>query len=193
MSGAGEGRSLSPVDRMYNEFREILTSFGPVADLSLVNSLNDPFQKSLLLCAASYFERRIKDCVLDFVGEASHPTQLVKHFVLNAAASRGYHAWFDWDRDNANKFFALFGLDFKEAFDKAIQADSNLRGAIKSFMELGRDRNRLVHQDYGNFILEKTADEIHISYRNAEIFVQRLPHELRNLMSKQIQLFEEGA
>jgi len=95
-------------------------------------------------------------------------------------ASRQYHTWFDWTRNNANTFFAMFGDGFKGHMAKVIDGDENLAKSISDFMEIGRERNRLVHQDYGSFFLEKTAEEIFASYASALLFVEFIPKALRD-------------
>ena len=57
--------------------------------------------------------------------------------------------------------------------------DDGLAGAIKAFMELGSERNRLVHQDFGTYSLEKTSDEIYKLYETALPFVKSIPDKLR--------------
>ena len=52
------------------------------------------------------------------------------------------------------------------------RADEALRKSIKDFMEVGRDRNRLIHQDFATFPLEKTTDEIYQQYKSALVFVE---------------------
>jgi hypothetical protein len=56
---------------------------------------------------------------------------------------------------------------------------NELENSIKSFMEIGSSRNRLVHQDYGSFTLEKTSDEVYASYNSALRFVESVPLALR--------------
>ena len=51
--------------------------------------------------------------------------------------------------------------------------------AIEAFLEIGRERNRLVHQNFGTFTLEKTSKEIYDTYRSAVEFVEWVPRELR--------------
>lgn len=51
---------------------------------------------------------------------------------------------------------------------------------MKAFMEIGRDRNRLVHEDFATFTLEKTAEEIHNHYQTALVFVNCIAAEFRN-------------
>jgi hypothetical protein len=169
----------SPVDRMHAEFHDVLSIMERSGEISLLSVLSDNFRKSLLLCAASFFERRLTEVVLEFVREKSHPTDLIPALVQNKAISRQYHSWFDWDRSNANKFFSLFGDRFKTCMEQHVAADPELRAAVSSFIEIGRDRNRLVHQDYGTFLLEKTADDIYDAYIRALKFVDGVPTFLR--------------
>ena len=88
----------SPVDRMHVEFRDILSLVEGKGEISLLNALSDNFRKSLLLCAASYFERRLTEDVMEFVREKSHPTDLISALVRSKAISRQYHTWFDWEK-----------------------------------------------------------------------------------------------
>ena len=59
-----------------------------------------------------------------------------------------YHTWFKWDDTNANQFFGLFGSEFKLAMNNRVKESEELRTSIRAFLEIGNERNRLVHQDY---------------------------------------------
>jgi hypothetical protein len=56
-----------------------------------------------------------------------------------------------------------------------LKNDQALGDAIRAFFELGRERNRLIHQDLGQFVLEKTTEEIFGLYELAARFVEALP------------------
>jgi hypothetical protein len=60
----------------------------------------------------------------------------------------------------------------------------NLEDAIKSFMEIGRERNQLVHSDYASFSINKTPDEIYTLYLSADVFVKSVGVELRACSAK---------
>ena len=60
-----------------------------------------------------------------------------------------------------------------------IKNDNELAASIRAFLELGNDRNRLVHQDFASFPLEKTSNEIYDLFRKAMIFVDAFPTSLR--------------
>ena len=169
------------VDRLHAEFKLLLSLLDDINEISLHITVDENFRKSLLLSAASYFERQITDDLLQFVEEHSNNNNLITSFVKNKAISRQYHTLFNWDAKNANQFFGLFGEGFKNHMQNSIENDSGLESAIKAFLEIGRERNRLVHQDYGAFSLEKTADEIYEMYLRAIQFVQILPLKLREI------------
>ena len=120
------------------------------------------------------------DDLLTFVKEVSSENERLVEFVKNKAISRQYHTFFNWDLQNANAFFGLFGDSFKTFMAEKTKNDSNLAEAIKAFVELGRERNRLVHQDFGIFSLEKTTEEIYKLYETALPFVQCIPEKLHS-------------
>lgn len=103
---------------------------------------------------------------------------LVENFVRNKAIARQYHTWFNWDENNANHFFALFGSEFRTTMSDRVKESDDLRVAVRAFLEFGNDRNRSVHQDYATFPLEKTLEEICSLYRKALPFVEQLPAAL---------------
>jgi hypothetical protein len=167
------------VDKLYTEFTDIVSVLADKKEISLQSVLDDNFRKSLLLSAASYFEHRITTAVIEFCSEIAGANTLVPSLVRNKAVSRQYHTWFDWNKSNANSFFGLFGADFKSHMDALNKQDSVLVDAIKDFLDLGQARNRLVHENYGTFVLEKTSEEIYKQYQSAMLFIERLPVELR--------------
>lgn len=170
------------VDRLHQSFADLLSVLDNVGEVSLRTVADENFRKSLLLAVASYFEHRMTESVLTFVKDATNGNVLVAELVRNKAVSRQYHTWFQWDARNANSFFGLFGSDFRKFMKRKVQDDA-LGDSVRAFLELGKERNRLVHQDYGVFVLEKTTEEIHTLYRRAMIFVETVPSALREFDS----------
>jgi hypothetical protein len=166
------------VDRLYREYRELLACLDAAGEPSLRSAAEETFTKSLLLAAASYFEYRVCGHIVQFVSEYSH-SDMVSNLVRTKAISRQYHTFFNWEGANANTFFSLFGTEFRSYMDRRVAADEYLRSAIRSFIELGGERNRLVHQDFGSYSLEKTAEEIYAAYTQGLLFVEALPDCLR--------------
>ena len=131
------------------------------------------------MAAASYFEKALSDAVIEFAETATAEGHPLMWLVKNKAVSRQYHTWFDWDRKNANSFFGLFGELFKEHMIERVEGDKELAGSIRAFLEIGSERNRLVHEDFANLSLEKTTQEIYTLYSDARMFVDRFPTSLR--------------
>ncbi len=166
----------SVVDRLHVDFKQIVEHLG-ATEISLQTSAEEIFRKNLLLAAASYFERRISEGLLDFIGRTGSP-DLVVEFVRKQAIERRYHTLFDWDRPNANKFFRLFGTPFGEYMEQYINDHPDFGESVRAFMEIGSERNRIVHQDFGSAPLEKTTDDIYRLYLRALLFVEQMPLRL---------------
>lgn len=168
------------VDRLYTEASAAIAKLGEAGELSLNISAADNFRKALLLASASYFERYLCESVVLYVQEQTNGCALLDNFVRNKAVNRQYHTWFNWNDNNANHFFGLFGQEFKSKMITMINGSDELQRAVRDFMELGRERNKLVHQDYATFQLEKTLSEIYALYQSAIIFVNKVPAMLRH-------------
>jgi hypothetical protein len=172
------------VDRLYEESVAVIKTLNAAAELSLEVVAADHFRKALLLSAASYFEHVVSMHVLDYVRQCSGGSSLMENFVRNKAIARQYHSWFQWESQNANQFFGLFGAEFKSTMSKRVEQSTELRSAVRAFLEVGNERNKLVHQDYATFALEKTLDEIYQLYRAARVFVDALPVAFRECDSQ---------
>jgi len=171
------------VEAFYGEFVAIVQLLDRYGAVSFRNTVNDNFRKTLLLCAASHFEHRITSDVISFCSEVTKGNSLIPALVKSRAVARQYHTWFSWNANNANAFFASFGDEFRDYMVKRVENNDELARSIRDFMEIGRDRNRLVHQDFGNFTLEKTAEEIFALYASAIVFVELIPKLLREYSS----------
>jgi hypothetical protein len=168
----------TPVDRLFAESISVVRALS-ASEPSLAVAASDIFRKSLVLAAASYFEHRVATCIAEFVHERASGSSLVVAFVKNKAIARQYHNWFKWDDTNANQFFGLFGADFKQMMQERVKASDNLRISIRAFLEVGNERNKLVHQDFASFALEKTLEEVYSLYQQAMLFVDELAKHLR--------------
>lgn len=177
--------SQTVVDRLNREMEDLISVLDAAGEISLRSTADDNFRKALLLAAASHFEHCITDEVMRFVRECSLGNPLVEALVHNKAVSRQYHTWFDWDEKNANRFFGLFGRAFRDHMKARVRQNEELERSVEAFMEIGRERNRLVHQDFGTFSMEKTAQEIFRLYRQALPFVETVPTVFREFCKLQ--------
>jgi hypothetical protein len=167
------------VDALHDEFTALIALLDTQGEPSLRNSVEENFRKSLLLAAASYFEFKMVLSVMTFAEEITGAEGMLTEFIRVKGVDRQYHTWFSWKENNATNFFGLFGNKFKSFMKEKIRKDGQLESAILSFMEIGRDRNRLVHENFASFSLEKTSDDIYAAYKNGLRFVEQMPVLLR--------------
>lgn len=165
------------VTQIFNDYKDAVYILEKNNEISLKNSMEGNFRKTLILSCASYFEHKLTADVVNFVHDKTKD-QLISYLVKNKVTNRQYHTWFSWKENNANTFFSMFGDSFKAHMSSIIKEDEALAQSIKDFMEIGRDRNRMVHQDFGSFFVEKTAQEIYQSCISASKFVYLISEEL---------------
>lgn len=163
---------MTPVDRLYSEANQVIEQ---LEDLSLQISASDYFRKCLLLAAASYFEHRITESLLEHVGELSQNSSMVIGIIKTKAIKKQYHTWFDWDNKKINPFSAMLGDEFKQYIGLKINASTDLKEGIDAFLEIGAERNKLAHQDFASFAMEKTMQEVYSLYKKANSFIELLP------------------
>ena len=84
---------------------------------------------------------------------------------------RQNHTLFDWKANNTNAFWKLFGEATKDSVRQRINSDDTLKTAEQSFIELGRQRNLLVHENFAEFDVNITVEEIYKKYRAACGFI----------------------
>ena len=146
------------VDRLHADFQEIVGKLDPT-DISLRNVAEENFRKILLLAAASLFEREVREQVLHMVHARARGSDLAVELVRRKAVERQYHTYFNWEGRNANSFFAMFGEGFKGHMTNRVKEEDWYDGSIRAFLEIGNERNRLVHQDFGTYTLEKLVQK----------------------------------
>lgn len=168
------------VDRIYKDNLELLEYLNKKKEISFASQFDVTFKKSLLLSSASFFEEEICKIVQAFVERKTSNDKCITSLVKRKVIERQYHTYFEWDGKNANKFFGLFGEDFKNQLVQKIKKEPRLDIALKAFLELGNMRNCLVHQNFANYTIDKTAKEVYDLYQEAMIFVQWLSDNFDN-------------
>lgn len=163
---------------LYERFADIAKILAIAQEPSLLTAFDDTTRKAVLVSAASYFEVALSMAVADFCRKSSAKNTLVPAFVEIKAIRGQYHTWFSWEQNGAATFFAMFGPDFKAHMANVLKDNADLEDQISAFMELGRERNKLVHGDYAQFTVEKTTEEIYETYLKALEFVRQIPKQL---------------
>ena len=175
--------SADVVERLYRDFNDLRDFLQNNNGAELFDIVDENFPKALLLAAASHFEKRLSEAVQDFAKEITTDDHPLVSLIKAKAVERQYHTWFQWDKQNANAFFSLFGSSFKEYAENAVGQDDTLNDSIRAFLEIGRERNPLVHEDFADFQMSKTSEEIYERYRSATVFVDWFPRAIREFSS----------
>ena len=166
-----------PINKLYDDFENLKNYLLENKELDYLNIVENQFTKNLIISSASFLESKMQEILINFIDTTSNHN-LITSFFKNKAISRQYHSYFDWNGNNANNFLGLFGTDFKEKTKEKIKKE-NIDGYIKSFLELGRIRNELVHQNFTLYSTDKTTKEIIELFNNSYKFLNFFEKELK--------------
>jgi PHD/YefM family antitoxin component YafN of YafNO toxin-antitoxin module len=169
----------SVVDTLYDEYKRLTEFLLKNNEPSYFIIVENSLRKNLILASSSYFEHSITTTILNYFQFLSKENVLLTEFVKNKAISRQFHTYFNWNDSNANSFFGLFGPNFLAYMKSKIKSDEKLVISIKDFLELGGERNRIVHQNFASYNIDKTADEIFNAYKSARYFIDRFDKYLK--------------
>lgn len=158
------------VESLFEDYQGLVSDLSTQSPSGLA-ALNRSYHKVLLVAAASSLEDRVK-LITESIFQR-HGRDELGHFVSSRVLVRGYHGLFDWKAEKAQPYFASFGDDCGKDFKATLQSDDNLRSEHDSFMKLGNLRNLVVHNDYANYSINITPDEVMTSYRKAILFTAR--------------------
>jgi hypothetical protein len=171
---------MTPVDILYTEYLSIVGYLNENSQPSLSSDVNKYFKKVIILSAASYFEHRIQEILVEFIVKETNNHIPALNFFKKKAIGMQYHTYFSWgEKDNpdkpgknANSFFALFGDDFKKQVEERLRQSPDLTIAMKAFLEVGHLRNILVHSNFAAYDFDnKTTDDVVDLYNNGLPFV----------------------
>lgn len=121
----------------------------------------DIFHKYATIAAASRLEEETKQLLRDMPEEI--PAGAPMKFIERKDISHGFHKLFAWERSNANKFFSQFDDDsgkFSTFMGKKGEEDTDFKEEAICFVHLGRERNRIVHNDLAEAKVEWTGRDI---------------------------------
>ena len=179
--------SISPfinnrIEELWNDHASLADYLQVNRQVQLLSRVHDSFRKTLIIAAASYFEVQLTEIIVNLYTDSDQGTGALSEFVRKKAIGRSFASLFSWDSPNANYFYNLFGADFAASMRQKVREDPRLDESVKAFLEIGNLRNQLVHQNYADFQLDKTLEEIYERYRLATIFLNTFPRVVRELI-----------
>jgi hypothetical protein len=176
----------SVIDVLYSEHLELRDYLEKQKEITLRRIIETNYPKVLALSAGGYFEQRVTSIIMQHVKSEANDDIVVVSFVENKAIKRQYHTYFQWDGNNANAFFGLFGEDFRRLMAEHIRSDQDLDESIRAFLRLGNLRNEIAHSDFGTYLITYTTDEVYEMYQKASKFIEVLADTFRQFGQKQV-------
>jgi len=155
------------IERQYQDAKELYNYLMKSEEVSFASYIEGVYKKVLLLSAASFFEYEITSLIKKFAQRASKSDMRLVTLVEKKALARQYHTLFDWDSTNTNKFWGLFGDTTKTKAKERIDKNDKLAQAEKDFLGLGKLRNSLVHENFSEYDVNITLQEIYDKYKSA--------------------------
>ncbi len=178
------------VEELLRDHRELVEYLEATNSLSLRDRAESAFAKTLLIAAASYFEVRLTQMIIDLYLEMTQGVEELAEFVKRQAIDRRFTQLFEWSSNgspgrNANSFYIKFGEGFSAHMKLRVQEDRNFDDSVKAFLEIGNLRNQMVHESYADFQLNKTVEEVYSLYTSAARFVDEFPDAIRQFIGRQ--------
>ena len=159
------------IERQYQDSQELYNYLLGKGEISFATYIDSVYKKVLVLSAASYFESKISELISQYATKVSGSDKRIVKLIESKIIERQYHTLFEWKANNTNAFWKLFGEETKESVRKKINSDERLKAAEQCFIDLGRQRNLLVHENFAEFDVNTTVEEIHGKYRQACNFI----------------------
>ena len=176
------------IEELWSDHRDLVAFLQSDNQLQLQSRVEDAFSKTLIVAAASYFEVRLTQSIVDLYIESTQGAELLAQFVKKQAIGRRFAQLFEWGDEakpgrNANSFYMSFGADFREYMVSKVRNDQCLDESVRAFLEIGNLRNQMVHGNYADFQLNKTVDEVFKLYQSAVGFVESFPEAIRDYIA----------
>jgi hypothetical protein len=174
---------MSDVDRIHGELSSLREIIQHTESLSDVNAFEALGSKTLLLAAASFFEKQVCEAILGCAKDTG-TSEIFASFIEKQALERKFHSMFQWEATNINRFLALFGTECKKIMEKEIKESEELSSAMNDFIYINSQRNLLVHNNFAAFNLDTAMDDIWLKFKSAKLLSDWLPMRLTELATK---------
>lgn len=180
-----ESQPNNRIEELRNDHNELVDHLLSSGQLRLKTVAEDTFGKTLLIAAASYFEVRLSKSIIDLYRDVAQGADVLAEFVRTKAIERRFSNLFQWDRKNANSFYGSFGKSFSNYMQNKVTECRKLDESVQAFLEIGNLRNQMAHENYAEFQLNKTAEEVYCLYNKATKFVDEFPIIIREFIRQQ--------
>ena len=171
------GGDKQKLDRLFTLYHSVLPVIGEISGQG--QTLKEIFLKIVTVSVASYFEAEAKQTIRVLSESlAGKQGRLLVNFIEKGILERGYHNLFVWDNKkgslNANRFYAFFNDEssqFAIYMKGKEKEDKSFAEAARCFVELGKARNDLVHNDLASLSFSLSMEEVEAKYHTAQKFL----------------------
>ena len=175
---------------LLSDHRELVAHLQAGRQAQLQSRAEEAFAKTLTVAAASYFEVRLTQIIIELYRDMTQGVEALEQFVKSQAIGRRFAQLFQWEQNrrpgrNANSFYRMFGDGFSDYMQQKIREDRELDEAVRAFLEIGNLRNQMVHGNYADFRLDRTVEDVYALYAKASIFVDTFPIAIREFIGRQ--------
>ena len=160
------------IDSYYNQHKKLSDYLLDKNENSMKSEADSRFAKVLVLASASYFEKRILDCISEYCETVIEDDDKIMNLLKIKVFTRQYHTLFDWNGINANKFFSHFGDEIIEKHKYDVKKNSSLKNSEKDFISIGNQRNNLIHSNFVAETIDDTYNDVYRKFENALEFVK---------------------
>lgn len=167
----GSNMENERIKGQYQDSKELYNYLIGKGEVSFATYINDVYKKVLVLSATSYFETKIADLISGYAKKVSESDERIVNLIKSKVIERQFYTLFDWNANNTNFFWKLFGEETKVSVRKKIDCDEKLGEAERCFIELVKQRNLLVHENFVEFDVNNTVEEIYEKYCQACNFI----------------------
>ena len=190
MAAPSQDSPSNRVEGLLRDHRELVEYLELANSLLLRDRAESAFAKTLLIAAASYFEVSLTQVITDLYLEMTQGVEELAEFVKRQAIGRRFAQLFQWGNEespgrNANSFYILFGEGFSAHMKERVRDDRDFDESVKAFLEIGNLRNQMVHENYADFQLNKTVEEVYSLYTRATRFVDEFPEAIRQFIRRE--------
>lgn len=166
--------SIELIERQYKDSEDIREYLMNQKEITFAEYVNGIYTKVLVVSIASYYEKRVIEALICYAQKSVGKDKRLVSLIEKKLANRQYHTFFAWDKKNTNMFWSLFGEEAKKRVRMEIDSNPMLKEAEENFISLGRERNRMVHENFVNFSSNYTKEEIYKMYKSANNFISFL-------------------
>lgn len=160
------------IERQYEDETHLYEYLMQHGEVSYASYLDAAYRKVLALSAASFFESKVSEIIIQYARIVSGKDKRITELVRRKVIERQYHTLFEWKTKSTNSFWALFGDDTKLKVKTELSQNAELKEAEENFLYVGNLRNLIVHENFAEYeICNITAKKIYEKYQSACEFV----------------------